>query len=226
MRAETPIVLQGRRSRAEHRALQKCSIGYEADDMPGGIATNLRFNDKRECERLRAVHNRRKSIQEQFGADPYGENSMQSLRSFSFSVCGHEPIAQPRPRATWRNGKVHLYTDEKRVGPWKEAVSLAARPCLPAHPLDIGVRVEIHFFMVRPKDHYTANDRLKPIKKRAPDKEDHWGKPDLDNLAKPILDELTEAGMWLDDSQVIDLRVSKRWANKTPGCAVYVDVVV
>lgn len=34
-------------------------------------------------------------------------------------------------------------------------------------------------------------------------------KRDLDNIIKPILDALTKAGCWVDDSQVKDLRVTK-----------------
>ena len=32
---------------------------------------------------------------------------------------------------------------------------------------------------------------------------------DLDNLLKGLLDSLTHAGVWLDDSQVVDLRIRK-----------------
>ncbi len=32
---------------------------------------------------------------------------------------------------------------------------------------------------------------------------------DLDNLLKSLLDSLTHAGVWQDDSQVVDLRISK-----------------
>jgi Holliday junction resolvase RusA-like endonuclease len=34
-------------------------------------------------------------------------------------------------------------------------------------------------------------------------------KPDVDNLAKLILDAMTKTGYWLDDNQVCDLRVTK-----------------
>ena len=32
---------------------------------------------------------------------------------------------------------------------------------------------------------------------------------DLDNLLKGLLDALTHAGLWLDDSQIVDLRIRK-----------------
>lgn len=46
---------------------------------------------------------------------------------------------------------------------------------------------------------------------------------DLDNLPKAILDGMTHAGVWLDDSQIDDLRVTR--CNVFPGGAIRVIVV-
>jgi Holliday junction resolvase RusA-like endonuclease len=40
----------------------------------------------------------------------------------------------------------------------------------------------------------------------------HDGKPDSDNVLKAVKDALTDAGVWLDDSQVALEFVSKRWS--------------
>ena len=37
----------------------------------------------------------------------------------------------------------------------------------------------------------------------------HIKKPDVDNLLKPIVDGLTEAGMWVDDNQVWSMKIQK-----------------
>lgn len=47
-------------------------------------------------------------------------------------------------------------------------------------------------------------------------------KPDVDNLAKLILDAMTKAGYWLDDNQVCDLRVTK-YNSPIGGLAVTVE---
>ena len=39
-----------------------------------------------------------------------------------------------------------------------------------------------------------------------------WPLPDIDNLDKAILDALTTAGIWEDDSQIIELHSTKRFA--------------
>ena len=48
-----------------------------------------------------------------------------------------------------------------------------------------------------------------------------WGewkdsRPDVDNMAKGLIDVLTKVGMWTDDSQICQLHLSKSYAEK-PG---------
>ena len=42
----------------------------------------------------------------------------------------------------------------------------------------------------------------------------HLKKPDVDNLLKPIVDGLTEAGMWIDDNQVWSMKIQKVYCNQ------------
>lgn len=49
---------------------------------------------------------------------------------------------------------------------------------------------------------------LKPKTSKLP-----FPKPDVDNYAKSVLDAMTDAGVWHDDTQVQELRVNKQWAD-------------
>lgn len=59
------------------------------------------------------------------------------------------------------------------------------------------------------------------IRAYAPDKR----KRDLDNLLKPILDALTYGNVYQDDSQVIDLRITKYYPNTGGRVEVVVDEI-
>lgn len=126
------------------------------------------------------------------------------------------PKGQPRPRAYSRGGKAGVY-DPKTADEWKAMVGWEAR----RHEFDAGqapVQVTLQFWMPRPKSHYGA----KGLKATAPRL--HTAKPDSDNLAKGVLDMLTQMGYWRDDAQVVVLHVAKAY-GKVPGCDVLVEVL-
>jgi Holliday junction resolvase RusA-like endonuclease len=53
------------------------------------------------------------------------------------------------------------------------------------------------------------------------------GKPDCDNLAKAVLDCITQLGcFWRDDSQVVHLTISKEYTLPPPGLVVAPGLVV
>lgn len=47
-------------------------------------------------------------------------------------------------------------------------------------------------------------------------------KPDIDKLLRTVLDALTNAGLWADDSQVVEVRSAKRYATdaRPPGVVI------
>ena len=59
---------------------------------------------------------------------------------------------------------------------------------------------------------YRASERRYIVNTGAP--VPHITRPDLDNLAKMVLDGLTTIGAWQDDSQVWQLSIMKRWARE------------
>ena len=42
----------------------------------------------------------------------------------------------------------------------------------------------------------------------------HTIKPDADNLLKPILDGITQAGLWDDDDQIATMFIEKKWCPR------------
>lgn len=50
-------------------------------------------------------------------------------------------------------------------------------------------------------------------------------KPDVDNLAKAVMDAINNAGIWEDDSQVAVLEVSKTYSDE-PGCNIIIEELV
>lgn len=113
---------------------------------------------------------------------------------------------QPRPRAFSRNGKARMYDPGTAEG-WKSAIAAAFAGKLPSAPLEGRVAVDIVALFARPKSHLGKGGKVKPS---AP--LDHCHKPDVDNLAKAVLDCLTTIGMWRDDAQVRSLTVNRYWS--------------
>ena len=118
----------------------------------------------------------------------------------------------PAPQGSKRHvGRGILIESSKAVGPWRERVALAAHSLAP-ELLAPPVSVRLDFVMPRPKSAPKA--KFVPATKR----------PDIDKLARAILDALT--GVWFeDDSHVTDLHATKRLAEpgETPGVCIAVE---
>lgn len=127
-----------------------------------------------------------------------------------FYVPGH-----PSTKGSWRpihtkTGRVFMAHNnpaayESWCGVVKQyAASHVKEPC--AGPVDIS----LVFFLNRPKAHHRANGELKPAAPPYP-----MGKPDVDKLARLILDALTGIA-WKDDAQVVKLTVGKSYTTSAP----------
>ena len=81
-------------------------------------------------------------------------------------------------------------------------------------PIETAAGVHLRFMLPRPRGHYGKRG-LRPS---AP--QHHVGSPDVDNLAKAVLDALVEIGFLRDDRQVRMLYVAKFYAEGAPGCYV------
>jgi Holliday junction resolvase RusA-like endonuclease len=134
--------------------------------------------------------------------------------AWTFRVRG-DPKGQPRPRAFSRGGSARVYDPGTAEG-WKGQVALASQRVMPDEALIGPVRVDMAFYFKRPKRLL----RKKDIDMAIP----HTSKPDLDNLAKAVLDAMTQLGWWHDDAQVCEGLWTKRWASTMAQAGVAVSV--
>jgi len=140
------------------------------------------------------------------------------MTAISFAIHGI-PKGQPRARATvaGKHARVYHPTDGPDAN-WRSDVYVAALANRPPAPFDGPVWLALCFFLPRPKGHFGTGKNAGVVKDSAP--EFPVPKPDLDNLAKLVMDVLTNLGYWRDDCQVVELRVSKDY-REPAGCLVH-----
>lgn len=138
---------------------------------------------------------------------------MDALR---FTVPG-QPVAQPRPRISTWGGRGRAYTPtDHPIHAYRQAIVLAAKGAAAArrHQVtDEPVVLEITAVFGRPPSHLTKNGSPRASAPVFPPKND------ASNVAKGVEDAITDSGaIWVDDDQVVDLRVVKRYAfaNEMP----------
>tara|TARA_Y100000593_G_scaffold93896_1_gene190469 strand:+ start:2716 stop:3186 length:471 start_codon:yes stop_codon:yes gene_type:complete len=137
-------------------------------------------------------------------------------QGIEFFVAGM-PKAQPRTRAFNRGGFTRMYTP-RVAEEWRKAIALEAKPLLPEGPIEGAVLLRLHFIMPRPKADFRRDGSCKRSDQY------HIKKPDLDNLAKAVMDEMTGLGFWGDDRQVASLHVSKINARRQGEAGVMIFV--
>jgi Holliday junction resolvase RusA-like endonuclease len=119
-------------------------------------------------------------------------------------------------------GKVAMAESSKeRVKSWRQAV-LEAAESAHACVLDPGpVTLGVCFWMRRPAGHYGTGRNAMKVRPSAPAVP--AGKPDLSKLVRATEDALTDAGVWKDDAQVVDIVATKRYADRRrPGASINV----
>jgi Holliday junction resolvase RusA-like endonuclease len=131
-----------------------------------------------------------------------GEREMK----LTFDVIGL-PKPQARPRVFKRGNFAGAYSPTTE---WKESVKYAASQHKPFDDLPLAMRVV--FFYDRPKSHYGTGKNADKLKESAP--KYHTKRPDVDNLAKAILDAIQDAGLIKDDSAIVMLDVAKYYVGK------------
>jgi crossover junction endodeoxyribonuclease RusA len=99
---------------------------------------------------------------------------------------------------------------------WRQDVRQAALEAIPdGWDVDQLYTVVVGFVLARPKSLPKSHSGL------------HGRKPDVDKLARGVLDALTEARVFRDDSRVWALTATKRYENERlrPGCLIQVQAI-
>jgi Holliday junction resolvase RusA-like endonuclease len=119
--------------------------------------------------------------------------------------------SKPAPQGNHRiSASGHIYeANAAQLRAWRDAVTFIARLYWTGPPMTGAVRIAVSFILPRPK---SAPERPWPIVR-----------PDADKLLRAVLDALTAAQIWRDDSQVVDVHARKLYAN-SPGSPTWIDL--
>ena len=113
-------------------------------------------------------------------------------------------LAAPKSLRVTRHGAYN----NKRVRSWMDVVrdtTLTQRP--PKAPEGTPVALMLDVWLPWPKRTAKKVITADPYAL-------HTKKPDSDNLLKPVVDGLTEAGLWEDDNQIAQMYVEKKWCPR------------
>jgi len=120
------------------------------------------------------------------------------------------PKAQGRPRARNAGKFVQIYDDPNSAKAKRNLMAVVQEQA-PEKLLDCPLRVDLYFYMPRPKGHYGTGKNAGKLKDSSPI--NHTKKPDIDNLRKLVMDALTNV-FWRDDSLVCEGTTRKVYSNK------------
>jgi Holliday junction resolvase RusA-like endonuclease len=124
----------------------------------------------------------------------------------------------PAPQGSKRHvGRGIMVESSRAVGPWREAVRAETYKAISDGGLQGAVHVDITFYLTRPRGHYGTGRNAERLRDSAP----AWpsGRPDVDKLARSVLDGLTAGGAWRDDAQVAVL-IARKIYGWQPGCRI------
>lgn len=142
-------------------------------------------------------------------------------RSIRFEVAG-----LPQPKGSKRafkhpNGGALMVVESNaaKQRPWRQDVTAMARASMHGEqPMRGPVTLMLTFYLPRPKSHYGTGKNAATLKPSAPLYP--ASRPDWDKLARLVGDCLKVAGVYIDDGQVVNGSVFKRFGP--PGVSVCV----
>lgn len=125
---------------------------------------------------------------------------------------GMAPIGKGRPRASGKGGFVRMYTP-KKTRAWEEEFAEKAAALTDRRGMTGPLAVSVVAVFPRVK-------RLPKCGARVP----HTVKPDVDNIAKAVLDGLEKSGIIADDKFVCSLTAESRYAASSEDAHLEVGV--
>jgi crossover junction endodeoxyribonuclease RusA len=125
------------------------------------------------------------------------------------------PVPKPSPVCYGIGGKHQLRLPKGSPGytAWRERCVAAGQRLhqLAGDTLTGAVSMEVEFRLPRPAGHYGTGSNAHDVKASAPVLP-IVRRGDIDKLERLLLDACTDAALWVDDAQVVDLNTSKRYA--------------
>jgi Holliday junction resolvase RusA-like endonuclease len=129
-------------------------------------------------------------------------------------------VGKGRPRATSRGGHARMYTPAKTVA-YEIRVQAAAKEAMRDQaPCPGPIEAEIWVLVMPPKSFSKSKTRMALDGDIRP-----TSKPDLDNVAKALLDACNGI-IYLDDKQITDLVIRRRYSPRDSVVVCFKEVVL
>lgn len=117
------------------------------------------------------------------------------------------PAAQGSKKAI---GNGMMVEQSWKVDPWRKFVAAKVMSAMAGQEAFFlqPIVADFTFYMPRPQSHFRANGMVKETAPRYP-----ISIPDVDKMARAIMDSVTAGEAWDDDARVVDLNTRKRYAT-------------
>ena len=119
-----------------------------------------------------------------------------------------KPVPKGRPRAARIGGFIHMYTP-KTTQVFETACAAEAMASMQGRePMSGPIKIRMEIFVPIPASYRKADKEDCRSGRKLP-----TATADIDNIAKSVMDAFNGV-VWLDDSQVVDAHLTKRFADE------------
>ena len=146
-------------------------------------------------------------------------------RAVRLELWGEDPVPQGSKTGfviPGTNRVSMVDANAKKLKPWRNRIHLEAAAVMGTTPVIEGpVIVHATFIFARPKSHYGTGKNASVLKLSSP--RFKFTKPDLDKLARAVLDGIT-GPVVKDDAQVVDLSCVKLYGEQAGAVVVVTEM--